>query len=92
MPLGCPPYFSSTISDDLAILCIGGGGATSVYRLPVASFDAHGNPVYAANWTVALTDPHANEFPPSMCSFPPNFARELCRIAPSPFGWDFAAI
>ena len=55
MPAGCPPYFSSTIAADLAILCVGRG--TQVYRLPVARFDAHGNPVYAANWAVALTDP-----------------------------------
>jgi hypothetical protein len=57
MPDACPPYFSSTIAADLAILCIPDTGGSSVYRLPVERFDQHGNPIYATNWTVALTDP-----------------------------------
>lgn len=57
MPNGCPPYFSSTIAADLAILCIPSDGGISVHRLPVARFDIHNNPVYAANWTIAVTDP-----------------------------------
>ena len=41
----------------LAILCVSASGGTDVYRLPVTHFDSHGNPIYARNWTVALTDP-----------------------------------
>lgn len=57
MPRGCPGYFGETIASDLAILCISTGGS-SVYRLPVLRFDGHGNPIYAQNWTLAITDPY----------------------------------
>ena len=56
-PPGNPRYWGDSWLDDLSLVAIQEGSA-DVWRLAPESFDAHGNPIYAADgWKKLLTDP-----------------------------------
>jgi hypothetical protein len=56
-PPGTMSYWGDTWLEDLSLMAIQIGG-DSIWRLAPASFDAHGNPVYAQDgWQPVLTDP-----------------------------------
>ena len=56
-PVGTQRYWGDNWMDDFSLVAIQEGG-TDVYRIEPKSFDAHGNPVFAADgWKKLLTDP-----------------------------------
>lgn len=56
-PPGTQRYWGDSWLDDLSIVAIQQGTA-DIWRLAPESFDAHGNPIYAADgWKKLLTDP-----------------------------------
>ncbi|MFN0076667.1 MAG: hypothetical protein ACKVY0_09345 [Prosthecobacter sp.] len=57
IPPANPRYWGDSWLDDLSLVAIQEGSA-DVWRLAPESFDAHGNPIYAADgWKKLLTDP-----------------------------------